>query len=166
MSFKREEAFVKENYMLSCERITVYYSSSIMTTIVSKSYQNLYLRSKYQSSDSGSYRLEYMLRIINNLPNHYNPFTQKGYTNYALDDYAAHLMPELREANWKRFYIFVILGGFLQQNDMHIHLPLKRNYRDAEARLMISKLQTGRSTMLLLLGYESRFQVTVHKKCI
>ena len=60
-------------------------------------------------------------------------------------------MSELRKALWKRGYILVILGGgitgFSQQNDTHIHRPLKRNYRDEEARLMLSKLQADKSTI-------------------
>ena len=36
-----------------------------------------------------------MLKTISNLPNHFNLYTQKGFTIYVLDDYAVHLMPEI-----------------------------------------------------------------------
>ena len=52
----------------------------------------------YQWSESGSYRLEHMLKTINNLPNRFNPFTQKYFAINVLDDYAVHLLPEIRKA--------------------------------------------------------------------
>ena len=161
-SFKGEDVFVKENYMLSRERFTVYTqvasepSIKILPEFVfkgkgTKITLNPPADIKYQWSVSGSYRLEHMIKTVNNLPNRYNPFTQKDYAIYALDNYAVHLMSELRKALWNRGYILVILGGgitgFIQQNDTHIHRPLKRNYRDEEACLMLSKLQADKSTI-------------------
>ena len=99
---------------------------------------------KSQWSPSGSYRLDQLLKTIGNLLNRYHPFTQKDYAIYILDDYAVHLMPEVRKALFQRGYILVIIGGgitgFIQSNDTHLHRKLKANYRDLEMELMMEKL--------------------------
>ena len=63
---------------------------------------------------------------------------------YVLDDYAVHLMPEVRRALYDRGYVLFVMGGGitgdLQVNDTHTHRALKRHYRDEEAELMLSKL--------------------------
>ena len=103
---------------------------------------------KSQWSPSGSYRLDQLLKTIGNLPNRYHPFTQKDYAIYILDDYAVHLMPEVRKALFQRGYILVIIGGgitgFIQSNDTHLHRKLKANYRDLEMELMMEKLQADK----------------------
>ena len=38
-----------------------------------------------------------MLKTISNLPNRYNPFTQKNFAIYVLDDYTANLIPDIRK---------------------------------------------------------------------
>ena len=58
-----------------------------------------------QWAEKGSYRLEQMLEMIKTLPNRANPFTKKNYCIYVLDDYAVHLMPEIRKALQERGYI-------------------------------------------------------------
>ena len=86
---------------------------------------------KYQWSPSGSYRLEHLLQTIKNLPNRFNPFTHKNCAIYVLDNYAVHLMPEVRKALRARGYILVIIGGgitgYIQVNDTHVHHHLKPN---------------------------------------
>ena len=61
-----------------------------------------------------------------------------------LDDYAVHLMPEVRKALWDRGYVLVIIGGgitgFVQVNDTHLHKKLKSEYRIKESALMLEKL--------------------------
>ena len=61
-----------------------------------------------------------------------------------LDDYAVHLMPEVRKALWDRGYVLVIIGGgitgFVQVNDTHLHKKLKSEYRTKESALMLEKL--------------------------
>ena len=52
-----------------------------------------------------------MLKTIKNLPNRFNPFTQKGFAIYIIDDYAVHLMPEIRKALYERGYILILMGG-------------------------------------------------------
>lgn len=104
---------------------------------------------KVQGSDSGSYRLEQMLQTIKNLPNrNRNPFTKKDWEIYVLDNYAVHIMSEIRKALWDRSYVLVLMGGgitdFIQQNDTHIHQPLK-NHRNSESALMIDKLQAKKN---------------------
>ena len=87
-----------------------------------------------------------MLQTIKNLPNRMHPFMKKDYCIYVLDDYAVHLMPEVREALQERGYILVVIGGGItgdiQINDTHFHGPMKANYRDSENSLMMEKLET------------------------
>ena len=100
---------------------------------------------KFQWSPSGSYRLDELLKTIDNPPNRYHPFTQKDYAIYVLDDYTVHLMPEVRKALVQRGYILVIkVGGitrFIQSSDTHLHRKLKENYRDLNMKLIMEKLQ-------------------------
>ena len=50
-------------------------------------------------------------------------FTHQNYAIYVLDDYAVHLMYEMRQVLWKRGYIIIGGGiaGFVQVNDTHLH---------------------------------------------
>lgn len=139
LNFKGEETFVKENHMLSRERVTVFTQVSsdskfhtpefVFKGKGTRTKVNVAEDIKFQWSPSGSYRLEQLLKTINNLPNLYHPFTQKDYAIYVLDDYAVHLMPEVRKALFQRGYILVIMGGgitgFLQANDTHLHRKKK-----------------------------------------
>ena len=52
-----------------------------------------------------------MLKTIKNLRNRFNPFTQKGFAIYVIDNYAVRLMPEIRKALYKRGYILILMGG-------------------------------------------------------
>ena len=148
LTFKNQNVFVKENHMLSRERITCFTSVSsseeveILPEFVFKGVgtrtkinapPNVY----YQWSPSGSYRLEHLKKTISNLPNRYNMFSEKDFAIYVLDDYAVHLMPEVRQALYDRGGG---ITGDLQVNDTHTHRALKRHYRDKEAELMLSKL--------------------------
>ena len=51
-----------------------------------------------------------MLKTISNLPNRCNPFTQKDFAIYVLDDYVVHLMPEIPKACYQRGYVLVVMG--------------------------------------------------------
>ena len=67
-----------------------------------------------QFVEKGSYRLEQMLKTIEQLPNRASPFTRltgQNFGVYMLDDYTVHLMPEVKKALLKRGYIPVIIGG-------------------------------------------------------
>ena len=83
--------------------------------------------------------------MINNLPNRNHPWMKKDYAIYVLDDYAVHLMPEIRKALQARGYILVMIGGGItgdiQINDTHFHGPLKAKYREREMTLMLEKLE-------------------------
>ena len=71
----------------------------------------------------------------------------KEYAIYVLDDYAVHLMPEIREAFLKKGYILVLIGGGItgdiQINDTHFHGPLKARYREKEMKKMLEKLESN-----------------------
>ena len=92
-----------------------------------------------------------MLETISHLPdrsNYFNRQSGKGFAIYVLDDYAVHLMPEVKEAFLKRGYILVVIGGGItgdiQINDTHLHAPLKAKYRELEVKLMLEKLKTDK----------------------
>ena len=74
-----------------------------------------------------------MLETIKNLPNRHNPFSKKDYAIYVLDDYAVHLMPEIRQSLLKKGYVLIVIGGGvtgdIQVNDTDFHGPLKALYR-------------------------------------
>ena len=57
-------------------------------------------KEQFQWSPSGFYPFENMLKTISNLSSHYNPYTQKNYLIYVLDDYVVHLMRE----KWKYYF--------------------------------------------------------------
>ena len=90
-----------------------------------------------------------MLETISHLPNRYNPFTQKDFAIYVLDDYAVHLIPKVRKALYLRGYILVLMGGgitgFIQANDTDLHHHLKRRHRHEEMALMLKKLEVDKN---------------------
>ena len=100
---------------------------------------------KHHWGPKGSYRLEQLLATINNLPDRFNIFSPANAAIYVLDDHAVHLMPEVREALWKRGYVLVVIGGgitgFVQVNDTHLHRGLESEYRIDESKLMLEKLR-------------------------
>ena len=61
-----------------------------------------------------------------------------------LDDYAVHLMPEVRKALWDQGFILLIIGGgiarFVQVNDTHFHKQLNNEFREKESESMFGKL--------------------------
>ena len=86
LAFKGEDTFVKENYMLSQERVTVFTQVANKESIKLDPefvFKGKGTRTKvsipdsvqYQWSPSGSYRIDQMLETISHLPNRYNPFT-------------------------------------------------------------------------------------------
>ena len=145
LSFKNKEVFVKENHHLARERVTVF--TQIATDGVANLHSEFVFKGTrkrppklttppnihYQWSPKGSYRLEQLLETIKHLPNRFNIFSYATFAIYVLDDYAVHLMPEVRKALWSRGYILVIIGGgitgFMQVNDTHLHKQLKSEYR-------------------------------------
>ena len=154
MSFKGEDTFIKENHKLSRERVTVFTQVTSVSNINLQ--PELVFKGKgvratvavdnvnYQWSPSGSYRLEHMIKTIKNLPNRFNPFTQKNFAIYVLDDYAVHPMPEVRKTLYERGYILIVMGGgitgFIQANDTDLHRRLKALYRHEEMDLMLKML--------------------------
>ena len=90
-----------------------------------------------------------MIKTINNLPNRFNPFTQKNIAIYVLDDYAVHLMPEVRKALYERGYILVAMDGgitgFIQANDTDLHCHFKALYRQEEMDLMLKMLEKDKN---------------------
>ena len=145
LSFTGETAFVKENYILSRERITVFTQVSsdksnplplpefVFKGKGTRITLNHPAGIKSHWAPKGSYRLNTMLDTIANLPNRYNIFTQSNYAIYILDDYSVHIADEVRNVLLAKGYILVVIGGGItgdvQCNDTHIHLLLKKNYR-------------------------------------
>ena len=121
MTFKGEDTFIKENHKLSRERVTVFTQVASVSKIVLQPefvFKSKRVRANvavenvnFQWSPSGSYRLEHMIKTISNLPNRFNRFTQKNVAIYVLDDYAVHLVPEVRKALYERGYVLIVMGG-------------------------------------------------------
>ena len=160
MNMKNQDTYVKENYMLSRERITCFtqFSSDDKLKLSPEFvFKGVGTRTKLnpptgvfcQWAEKGSYKLEHMIKTIEHLPNRKNLITQSGYAVYVLDDYSVHCMPAVRDALLERGYILVVMGGGItgdiQINDTHFHAPLKSNYRKLETDLMLRKLKEDRS---------------------
>ena len=87
LNFKGEETFIKENHMLSRERVTVftqvssdskfYKSKFVFKGKGTRTKINVEEDIKFQWFPSGSYRLDQLLKTKSNLPNRYHPFTQR-----------------------------------------------------------------------------------------
>ena len=150
------DTYVKENYNLSRERITVFTQLCSDPGVILKP-EFVFKENgtctvlhppkgiKFNWAPKGSYRLEQMLHTISNLPNRFNIFTPKNYAIYVLDDCSVHLIPEIKEALLKRSYVPVIIGdgvtGDIQINDTDLHCPLKAKYRELEQKLMLDQLR-------------------------
>ena len=122
LNFTGFDTYVKENYTLTRERVTVYTQVASDSSIKllpefvfkgkgTRTKVNPPANMKYQWAPKGSYRLEQMLKTISHLPNRFNMFTPKNYIIYVLDDYSVHLLPEIKEALLKRGYVYVGIGG-------------------------------------------------------
>ena len=156
LSFTGETTFVKENYMLSQERMTVFAQMSSdksnplpLAEFVSKGKGTQIklnhlkgIRSHW--APKGSYRLNTMFDTITNLPNRRNLLMESNYALYILDDYSVHITNEVRKALLAKGYILAAIGGGItgdvQCNDTHVHHPLKKRYGELEAEIMIEML--------------------------
>ena len=79
--------------------------------------------------------------MIDKLPNRFNMFIEKFFGIDVLDDYSVHLMPEARQALFKKEYALVIIGGGItrdiQINDINLHtLPV---YQELKMFLMMEQ---------------------------
>mmetsp|Transcript_6581 Transcript_6581/g.9511 ORF Transcript_6581/g.9511 Transcript_6581/m.9511 type:complete len:197 (+) Transcript_6581:266-856(+) len=144
LSFTGETTDVKESYMLSQERVTVFtqgftdparplpdpefvFKGKGTTTKLNHS-----PGIKSHWSPKGSYCLDTMLSTIENLPNRYNMISESNFALYILDDYSVHITDRVRKALLAKGYILVVIGGCItgdvQCNDTHIHHKLKKAY--------------------------------------
>ena len=153
LSLKSEETFVKENYVLSRERVTcftqLYSEVGLKPEFVFKGKgTRTHLTPpegvNYQRAPKGSYRIEQILDMIKQLPNRFNMFTEKGYAIYVLDDSSVHLMPEVRQALLKKGCVLIVIGGGItgdiQINDTSCQHNLKKHYRGFEIHLTLEQL--------------------------
>lgn len=157
LSFKGETTYVKENYMLSRERVTVFTQVStdpakplphpefVFKGKGTRTKLNHPPGIKSHWAPKGSYRLDTMLSTIANLPNRHNLFSQSNYALYILDDYSVHITDEVKKALLAKGYILVVIGGGItgdvQCNDTHVHHKLKKTYREIEAAKMMKMLE-------------------------
>ena len=99
----------------------------------------------YQRSAKGSYQIETILSMIDKVPNRYSMFKEQSFAIFVFDDYYFHLMPEVRQALFKKGYILVIIGGRIiidiQINDTNCHCNLKKHNRDLEMKSMLEQLE-------------------------
>ena len=109
LSLKSEEVFVKENYMLSRERVTCFTQQLCSDPKIELKPEFVFKGKRtrahltppkgvhYQWAPKGSYRIEQILGMTDKLPNRFNMFTEQSFAIYVLADYSVHLMPEVRE---------------------------------------------------------------------
>ena len=159
LNFRGREhyCFVKENHNLSRERCTV------MTVVSSKKElkppplefvfkgkgQRVTLnppnKVKFQWAEKGSYRIKQMLEYINRLPTIPAAFYPERRVIFTLDDYSAHLPPEIETALFKKGYFLIHVGGGItgdvQVNDTTYHKQSKAVYRKKEMELMLDQLK-------------------------
>lgn len=145
MSWTNADCFVKENYMHSRERCTVYttVSSDASKPAPKPSFlfkgkgKNVKVKPpagvNVQWSDSGSFRVNNMLDLIQTVPAYQNMWNKNDCYIYLLDDYSAHLVDDVKKALRGRGWIQIVFGGGitgdLQVNDTHLHHRLKTGYR-------------------------------------
>ena len=72
-------------------------------------------------------------------------FTEQSFAIYVLDDYFVHLMPEVRQALFKKGYALVIIGGGITGNiqisPTNCLCDLKKHHRDLGMKLMLEQLK-------------------------
>ena len=135
LNFTGLDTYVKENYSLARERVTVYTqvaNDSSIKLLPEFVFKGKGTRTKvnapenmhYQWAPKGSYRLEEMLKTIFYLPNRLNMFTPRNCAIYVLDDYSVYLLPEAKEVLLKRGYVYVGIGG-VTTGDIQVNLILK-----------------------------------------
>ena len=97
LTFTGMNTYVKENYNLSCERVTVFTQLCSDPSVILKPgfvFKGKGTRTelhpheviKFSWAPKGCYRFEQMLLAISNLPNRFNIFTPKNYAIYVLND--------------------------------------------------------------------------------
>ena len=110
MSLRHCPTFVKENYMLSRERITVYTQVSSKQGLKTRPQfvfkgKGTFLQERLQRppgvithwAPKGSYRLDTMIETVQSLPNlkALDIFSQRRWAIYILDDYSVHITEEV-----------------------------------------------------------------------
>ena len=150
------EMYVRKNYNLSRERVTVFTQVSNDPTLNWKSeffFKGKGTRTKINSADGmqyqwapkNPYRLKHMLKTIENLSNCFHMFSAKNYAIYVLDDYSVHMAPEINATLLKRGYIFLGIGGVItrdiQVSETDLHSKLKDLYCKQEQELMAKQLR-------------------------
>ena len=82
-------------------------------------------------------------------PKSFQSLHTKNFAIYVLDDYAVHLMREVRRALYERGYILTVMGGgitgFIQANDTDLHRCFKALYRHEEMDLMLQMLEMDKN---------------------
>ena len=98
-----------------------------------------------QQSDKASDRVENVLKQFESLPTFPIHFAPDEVRIFTLNDYSAHLVPEVEEAFFKKGYFLIIIGGGItgdiQGSDTSYHRQAKELYRKHEMELMLKKLQ-------------------------
>ena len=101
-------------------------------------------------------------------PIHFAPDEVRIFT---LNDYSAHLVPEVEEAFFKKGYFLIIIGGGItgdiQGSDTSYHRQAKELYRKHEMELMLKKLQKDKKKISQLTRDEmiNMFQKSWNETC-
>ena len=84
---------------------------------------------------------------VQRLPTIHAGFKPAARDIVTLDDYSAHLTPEVEKALLEKGYFLIHIGGGItgdvQTNDTDYHRPIKREYRERETKLMVRMLKAN-----------------------
>ena len=101
----------------------------------------------YQWAPKGSYRIDQILGVVDKLLNRFNMFTENSFAIYVLNNYSAHLMPQVPQVLFKKVYVLIVIGGGItgniQINARNCHRVLKKHYQDLEMKFMLAQLVKG-----------------------
>ena len=146
-----QSCFVKENHHLSRERCTVMTIASSSNQIRKPSlgfvFKGKGKRDKLnppdkvtiQWTEKGSYRLENILKYVESLPPIPVNFAPEKCCIFTLDDYSAHLAPEVEETFRKKGGGGIT--GDIQVNNTSYHRQAKAAYCNHEMKLMLEMLE-------------------------
>ena len=156
-SGRDQSCFVKENHHLPREICTVMTIASSSNQIKTPSLEFVFKgkgkrvklnppdKVTIQWTEKGSYRLENALKYVESLPSIPVNFAPEKRCIFTLDDYSAHLAPEVEEAFRKKGYFLIVIGGGItgdiQVNDTSYHRQAKAAHRNHEMKLMLEMLE-------------------------
>ena len=157
---RHQSCFVKENNHLSQERCTVITVASsrkeLKPATLKFAFKGKWHRVtvnppnkvKFQCAEKGSYQvIKHMLEYINRLPNILVTLFFGRHVIFTLEDYSAHLSPEIKTALFQKRYFLIHIGSGItweiQVNDTIYQKPWEAAYWKNEIQQMLDQLKNS-----------------------